>query len=161
MQWSSSKAVCAIILPFFLFFCKFLKHSKFIGEHEFPDLGSVHCNNYNYIIFSKKSSGLWSHRCVLVSRTLSKVFNPSLRSQRDWVSADGATLHTQPVCTSPSCYWFPWHLERWHDMGVTEARRHHLHSCSITNIFTGCLGHICISFVRWFGGLISDMRTEL
>lgn len=94
--------LCNHFTLFSFFFCKFLKHSKFIGEHEFPDLGSVHCNNYNYIIFSKKSSGLWSHRCVLVSRTLSKVFNPSLRSQRDWVSADGAALHTQPVCTSPA-----------------------------------------------------------
>lgn len=31
-----------------------------------------------------------------VLRTLSKVPNPSLLSQRDWVSADGAAFHTQP-----------------------------------------------------------------
>lgn len=68
-----------------------------------------------------------------VLRTLSKVSNPLLVSQRDWVSADGAAFHTQPACTSPSCYRFPWHLERWHDKGVAEARRHRLHSHSITN----------------------------
>lgn len=75
-----------------------------------------------------------------VLRTLSKVPNPSLVSQRDWVSADGAAFHTQPACTSPSCYRFPWHLERWHDKGVAQARRHHLHSHSITHALY-CTSH--------------------
>lgn len=81
-----------------------------------------------------------------VLRTLSKVPNPLLVSQRDWVSADGAAFHTQPECTNPSCYRFPWHLERWHDKGVAGARRHHLHSHSITNVLC-ILGHFCTCFV--------------
>lgn len=38
-----------------------------------------------------------------VLRTLSKVPNPPLVSQRDWVSADGAAFHTQPTSTGHSC----------------------------------------------------------
>lgn len=66
-----------------------------------------------------------------VLRTLSKVSNPLLVSQRDWVSADGAAFHTQPECTGPSCYRFPWHLECWHEQGVAGERQHHLHSHSM------------------------------
>lgn len=87
--------------------------------------------------FAHRATDVFGNRNVL--RTLSNVSNPLLVSQRDWVSADGAAFHTQPACSNPSCYRFPWHLERWHDMDVTQAGRHHLHSHSATKAaFTLC-----------------------
>lgn len=123
-----------------------------IGGHNIPDSYTQNpLQNLEMHIYSKHFLSVsvpqmcFGDRNVL--RTLSKVPNPLPVSQRDWVSADGAAFHTQPACTGPSCYRFPWHLERWHDKGVAEARRHHLHSHSITNIvFAVHLGHFHICF---------------
>lgn len=123
--------------------------------HNFPDDNTR--NLFQHLkmhIYSKHFLSLsvpqmcFGNRNVL--RTLSKVHNPLLFSQRDWVSADGAAFHTQPACTSPSCYRFPWHLERWHDMGVAEARRHHLRSHSSSNISQHFLHLFCVpqTFLR-------------